>query len=60
MQAGDVGKVQALNVWDGQIKLCVDIYGNYHSLNKSEFQKHCQLLKPVITSLKSQPDNLSS
>lgn len=54
VKAGEVGKVQSLDVWDGFIKLCVDIYGNYHSLDKPEFEKHCQLLKPEITSLKSQ------
>jgi len=54
MNEGDVGKVQSLDVFDGQIKVCVDIYGNYHSLDKSEFEKHCQLLRPVITDLKSQ------
>jgi len=53
IKAGEVGKVQSLSVWDGAIKICLDVYGNYYSFNKSEFEKHCQLLKPVITALKS-------
>ena len=48
--AGEVGKIKSIDVWDGKLKLCLDIYGNYFSINKSQFHDHIQILKPEIIS----------
>lgn len=48
ISAGDVGKIQSIDIWDGQIKVCLDVYGNYFSLDKRQFLNHCVLLKPEI------------
>ena len=45
---GEVGKVKSVDVWDGEIKLAVDVYGDYLSVNRQQFESHCTVLKPEI------------
>jgi len=48
IKAGEVGKVRSVDVWDDVIKVQLDIYGNYYSFSKEDFETHCQILKPMI------------
>jgi len=54
INAGEVGKVTSVDCWTGKIKLTLDVYGNYFTVDKFQFEKHCQILKPEIVSLVSE------
>lgn len=53
MKSGDVGVIRSVHIWDdpGVIKVCLDVYGNFHSVDKQQFLKHFQLLEPVPFSI---------
>lgn len=48
IKAGEVGKIKSVDVWDGEIKLALDVYGDYYSVNRQQFESHCTLLQPKI------------
>lgn len=48
IKSGEVGKVTSVDAWDNEIKLTLDVYGNYYSVNRQQFESHCTILKPEI------------
>ncbi len=53
VKAGEVGKVTSVDCWTGDIKLSLDVYGNYYSVDKQQFEYHCQILRPEIIACNS-------
>ncbi len=48
VKAGEFGKITSVDCWDGNITLCLDVHGNYFSVDKKLFSDHCQILRPEI------------
>lgn len=48
IRSGEVGKVTSVDAWDNEIKLTLDVYGNYYSVNRQQFESHCTVLQPEI------------
>ncbi len=48
IKAGEVGKVKSVDIWDGSIKIALDVYGDYFSVDKQTFETHCVILRPEI------------
>jgi len=49
IKSGEVGKVKSIDIWSGDIKISLDVYGDYFSVDKQTFESHCVILIPEIT-----------